>query len=161
MSVPFIDDATNTMIKKSLRSLNYNIRLSHRGTPLSQILYKKRKVYPTRNGKCNITNCPINNINLCYESMVVYIAQCSLCKAKYIGSTKKNLHIRIKEHFMQRTTAIYQHNIICHSPWLFSVATRNRSLQSLRWAEAILIQRDKPQLNRKEEGGLDLSTLLL
>jgi hypothetical protein len=49
---------------------------------------------------------------------------------------------------------------MCKGQWKFTIKNTSKSLQGLRWAEAILIKKDKPELNRKEER-IDLSSLLL
>lgn len=38
LSIPFIDDQTNTMVRKSIRGLGYQIRLSHRSTRLCDVV---------------------------------------------------------------------------------------------------------------------------
>jgi hypothetical protein len=152
LSVPFVDDAVDTMTKRALSSLGYNIRISHKSQKLDSLLYKPNQHPPTRNGQCNLTNC-VTKSNLCFRSVVVYEATCSTCQANYIGSTKKFLHNRLYEHFHQRASHIYRHNLECGAPWSFKVRCSYKSLQDLRWAEALIIKKEKPTLNIKEEGG--------
>jgi hypothetical protein len=92
--------------------------------------------------------------------MVVYEAKCNKCHKRYIGSTKKFLHNRVHEHFIQRSSSIYKHNSECRDTWSFSIKARDRSLPNLRWLEAIIIRRDRPEINKKEEI-LDLGPLLV
>jgi hypothetical protein len=147
MSIPFIDDPTNTMVKRTLRGLGYNIRLSHCSRNLSSILSNSQNGPPTRNGRCNIPHCRVNNEN-CYKSMVVYQTTCSTtcsqCSQFYIGSTKLFLHTRIRQHLTQRHSHIFRHNLICGGSWNFIVK------QSMRWGESLIIRRDKPSLNTRE-----------
>jgi hypothetical protein len=154
LSIPFISDAVNRRIQKSVKDLGHNVRITHKSVNLSNILYKPILHPPTRNANCNLNGCKINDAKLCFKSMVVYEAKCTRCRESYIGSTKKFFHTRIHQHFHQRTSQIYQHNSICKGQWTFKLRWRENSLQSLRWAEAILLKKEKPGLNRREEGGL-------
>jgi hypothetical protein len=150
LSIPFLNDETNTKIKRSLKELGYNIRISHRSPCLNQLINPQIYRPPTRNKKCNLNGCRVNNTD-CFKSMVIYEAICS-CSANYIGSTKKFFHIRMKEHFSQSSSNIFKHNRVCEGQWNFKIRQSFLSLQSLRWGEAILIKRERPQLNRREEG---------
>ena len=149
------------MIKRALRPLNHSIRLTHRSPNLNQLLNQTQKKFlpPTRNGKCNINTCRINDPNLCFKSMIVYEVICNSCQSNYIGSTKKFYHIRIKEHFTQSSSHIYHHNLTCEGSWSFKVRQAFSSIQSMRWGEAILIRKEKPTLNTKE-GSANLQSFL-
>jgi hypothetical protein len=159
LNIPFISDAVNTRVRRCFKHMEYNIRISHKGTNLNQILNATKKTPPTRNGKCSLRNCRLNN-NLCYKSMVVYQAECEICLKKYIGSTKKFLHLRVQEHFNHKDSNVYKHNIACKGPWNFSVKYSSRSLQDLRWMEAIIIKQNRPEINKKEDL-MSFSQLLL
>ena len=163
LSIPFINDEVNTMIKRSLVAfnLNYNIRLTHKSPNLCQLLNPSQRKFlpPTRNGKCNINGCRINDANMCFKSMIVYEAICDSCLNNYIGSTKKFYHLRIKEHFSQSGSHIYHHNLTCAGTWSFKVRQSYNSVQSMRWGEALLIRKDKPTLNKKE-GSANLQSFL-
>jgi hypothetical protein len=150
LSIPFVDDSVNTRVKRSLNALGYNIRICHKGRKLRDILYKPVTHPHTRNGLCNIPNCKVSS-ELCFRPMVVYEAICSSCQGRYIGSTKKFLHQRVYEHFHQHTSHIYKHNSICRGSWSFKIRCSDKSLQNLRWAEAILIKKENPTINRREE----------
>jgi hypothetical protein len=149
----------DTRIKRSLSELGYNIRISHKGRNLGHILHNQTVHPPTRNRRCNILNCKVNS-HLCFRAMVVYEAACVRCSAKYIGSTKKFLHTRVKEHFTQTASHIYKHNTICAGLWKFNVKGSFNSIQSMRFAEAILIKQEKPQINARDEGASLMSFLV-
>jgi hypothetical protein len=159
LKIPFINDHVNSMVRKCFKNSNYNVRITHKGRNLSQILNQHNLIPPTRNGSCNLTNCSLNN-NLCFKSMIVYEARCNRCNSFYLGSTKKFFHLRVREHFQQRSSSIYKHNFSCKGTWSFSVKHNSNSLQDLRWVEAILIRQNKPTLNKKDDM-MDLSTFLL
>ena len=159
LKVPFMNDHVNSMIRKCFKNSHYNIRITHKGRNLSQILRHSNLIPPTRNGSCNLSNCSLNN-NLCFKSMIVYEARCDKCNAFYLGSTKKYFHLRVREHFQQRNSNIYKHNSSCKGTWSFSVKHHSSSLQDLRWVEAILIRQYKPTLNKKDDM-MDMSKFLL
>jgi hypothetical protein len=159
LNIPFISDAVDTSVRRCFKHLKYNIRISHKGTNLNQLLNPNKKTTPTRNGKCSLKNCRLNS-SLCYISMVVYEAKCCSCLKRYIGSTKKSLHLRVQEHFNHKDSNIYKHNTVCKGSWSFSVKGNSKSLQDLRWMEAVLIQQIKPEINKKEDM-MSLSQFLL
>jgi predicted GIY-YIG superfamily endonuclease len=159
LNIPFINDAVDTGVRRCFKHLGYNIRISHKGTTINQLLNPTKKAPPTRNGLCSLRNCRVNNY-LCYKSMVVYQAECNNCLKKYIGSTKKFLHLRVQEHFNHRDSNIYKHQSTCKGSWSFSIKCSSRALQDLRWMEAITIKQIRPELNKKEDM-MSLSQFLL
>jgi hypothetical protein len=151
LSIPYVDDKTNRDIKKALNGLGHNIRLAHRSPNLNMVLNPPSAFIPTRNGQCDLKGCRVNS-DLCFRSIVIYEAICLKCSGNYIGSTKKYLHTRIAEHFKQSSSQIHRHNATCKSQWSFKIRSKFQSIQSMRWGEAILIQKDKPILNKKDDG---------
>ena len=160
LSIPFVSDAVDRQVRKAVSALGHNIRVTHKAANLSHILYRPILHPITRNGNCNLTGCKVNDPKLCFTSMVVYEARCNACRQFYLGSTKKFLHTRIQQHFSQRVSHIYQHHSVCNSHWTIKSRCSHNSLQSLRWAEAILIQKEKPTLNRREEAAGLMSFLV-
>jgi hypothetical protein len=163
LSVPFVDDVVNTMVRRALRGFGpgYNIRIAHKSRTLTNILNPPLLIPPTRNRRCNINSCRINDVKKCFKSMVIYEAICVKCRKNYIGSTKQHLHVRIAQHFRQRASHIHKHNSECDSLWEVKVRKSFSSLQDLRWGEAILIKNEKPALNRREDGADLLPFLVL
>ena len=96
-------------------------------------------------------------------SSTVYLFTCSKCHLEYVGSSIKNLTLRVDEHrgVSSRThqplvrplsSSIRQH---CHeqcntsfSIQDFNILTRANSVEELRIAESIFIKLKKPVLNR-------------
>ena len=107
-------------------------------------------------------------IALC--SNVVYLFKCPDCTSRYIGSTSRNLKIRISEHIgiSYRTNAqitrpsfsrIREHAISCNhsiNEQDFSIKFRAKCLSDLRIAESLMIMKEKPDIN-----GTELATRLL
>ena len=97
------------------------------------------------------------------RSGVVYKFQCGGCNATYYGKTKRHLKVRISEHLgishltgkktktSHHLTAIQEHLLFCnHSPSYenFTILTSEENDFKLTLMESILINRDKPLLNK-------------
>jgi hypothetical protein len=151
LSIPFISDECNTRIKKALKPIGMNVRIVHKGKQLRHILHPPSNKLPTRSGSCELSNCNLNN-HLCYRKLVVYKCLCLQCDQFYIGSTKKFLHIRIKEH-NNKASSVYQHNVTCNKGrgWSYSIMRQCNSIPDMRFAEAQLISDLQPTINKKEE----------
>jgi hypothetical protein len=150
LSIPFVSEELNTKIKKALKPLNLPIRIVHKGRQLQHILAKQGKRPPTRTGKCDLRGCALKN-DSCFVKMVVYKVECTKCKLFYIGSTKKYLHTRIKEHNSMKSSSVHQHHATCQGGWTIHVLQVCKSLPDLRFTEALLIKDLQPGLNKKEE----------
>jgi hypothetical protein len=150
LNVPFISDSMNAMIKKTLKPIGLQIRLSHRTKRLKTIFQSSGDIVPTRTKKCEIKNCKVNS-KLCYRSNVVYKIICTTCDAFYIGSTKRYMHTRVKEHLSIRTSTIFKHSLTCRAKWKFEIIASSTSVSDLRIKEAILINEMAPTLNVKED----------
>jgi hypothetical protein len=146
LSVPFINDGINKLLKKSLSHLGLKIRLSHKSQRLISWL---KPNFKKLNNKCSLANCKLNN-KACSRTMVVYQCKCT-CGATYIGSTERQLHIRIKEHYSLHSSALFQHRLLCNGTLSTTILSNSRDLTDLRLREAILINSLHPSLNRKEE----------
>ena len=102
-------------------------------------------------------------------SRVVYKYQCTDCMSSYIGSTCRNLKIRISEHKgvsyrtnMQITkpsfSRIRDHALQCKHPINeqgFTIKYRAKNSSDLRIAESLSIMKERPELN-----GTELATRL-
>ena len=103
-------------------------------------------------------------------SNVVYCFNCPDCSSRYVGSTSRNLKIRISEHkgISYRTgtkittpsySKIREHSLSCNhniNEQDFSIRFRATSASDLRIAESLVIMKEKPDLN-----GNELATKLL
>ena len=149
LSVPFINDMSNTLIKRALKPLGLPVRLVHKGKTLQSLLSPTTFITPTRSGRCDLKNCPLQN-QLCYKKMVVYEIRCCNCQATYIGSTKKFFHERMKEHNILKNSSIYKHRT-CSTNLSYRILAFGRSVADMRLKEAIIIREKQPCLNVKED----------
>ena len=139
------------LLKKYVPNVQYRFIFTNRNTIGS--LFKFKDSIPTL---------------LC--SKVVYCFCCRDCKSRYLGSTFRNLKIRICEHkgVSYRTNAqitnpsfskIREHALSCNHSFSeqdFSIKYRALCNSDLRIAESLLIMKEKPELN-----GNELATKLL
>ena len=143
LNIPFVGDIVDNMIRRSLRPLGLNIIISHKNTRLKNLL----KTHPKSNGLkfCGVCGQKVPD---CEATHVVYKMVCTKCNKFYIGSTRRTLHQRLKEHVTIKSSLVYQHP--CKTKWDTSILYRTNHVQKLRFMEAIFIKDLKPQVNGKE-----------
>ena len=145
LSFPFISDYVDRKIKRIFRNEGINIRIYRKQKTLRQEL---KKPLPRKN--CDMKNCLLKNKD-CFQKMVVYSMECT-CGARYIGSTIRTLHTRVREHHRQETSAIFRHRLHCESLFSTTILKKARDPVELRLLEAILISSESPNLNDRDEG---------
>ena len=77
--------------------------------------------------------------------------KCLKCQATYIGSTKRPLHQRIKEHYQSPASSIYNHRNICEANFEVIIIATDHKINRLRLKEAIVIRDNNPAINNKSE----------
>jgi hypothetical protein len=151
LSIPFLSDAVNANIRKLLRPLGLNIRLSHKSKFLKNVLNPNKGLKTNKESICKLKNCKMDDKSKCFISNVVYSLVCMECKAEYIGSTLRHLHTRVKEHFTLSSSSVFSHNVTCGKKWKISILCKCDNVGDLRIKEAILIKDKHPFLNKKED----------
>ena len=141
----------SNVLKKYFPDVNYRFIFVNRNTIGS--LFRVKDPIPT---------------SLC--SNIVYCFKCPDCMSRYIGSTSRNLKIRISEHigvsFRTNTqitrpsfSRIREHASSCNNSINeqdFSIKFRASCFSDLRIAESLMIMKEKPEIN-----GNELATRLL
>jgi hypothetical protein len=89
--------------------------------------------------------------SMCLRTNVVYSLVCKQCQAQYIGSTRRHLHTRIKEHLTLSSSSVYSHRSVCGNDWIISILSSCRNVTDLRIKEALHIKDSHPKLNKKED----------
>ena len=143
LNIPFVSDVVDSMIRKSLQPLGLRVIISHKNTRLKNLLTSRPK--PTEVKFCKV--CGLKEFE-CEATHVVYKMQCNKCNNFYIGSTRRTLHQRLKEHATIKSSLVYQHH--CKDRWHTTILYRTNHVQKMRLMEAILIKDQKPQVNGKE-----------
>ena len=95
------------------------------------------------------------------QSSLVYEYSCAQCASRYVGSTHRNMYMRVAEHagFSFRTqapltsppfSAIREHSEQCNTSISsddFKILDKNKFYTDLRILESLYISKRKPQLN--------------
>ena len=125
------------------------MRIYHRSYTLRGALAKRKNYEDTY---CKIQNCPINDTKVCTQRGIIYEIKCEKCQEKYIGSTIRQLHIRVNEHLKSSNSSLNIHLRHCHNT---KVSVRTLSHDSdpinLRFRESMYIRKLKPTINAKNE----------
>jgi len=153
-SIPFYNETINNKIRKAFHREGLKVRLSHKSFSLRSALRHKRN----NNRICTKKNCTLSQ-DLCFRKNVVYKITCNKCLKTYIGSTIRELHQRVYEHFKNKDSSVHKHMIACNtSPEDMDVRIIDceRRKGNLRIREALQIQRHQPKINTKEESTIDL-----
>jgi hypothetical protein len=149
-TAPFVGDKVDRQLKSLFKKMGIPVIMAHPSKTLRSALQKKR----TQSQRCNIENCACPK-DLCFSSFVVYLFKCSVCHSRYIGSTKRWLHLRVREHLTMDTSAVYKHKMHCPTAqWEISILAKAKDLVDLRIKEYTHIRQKKPQLNNKEDTNL-------
>ena len=147
LDIPFINDSFNNIIKRIYEKDNIHVRIYHKQKSLRGILNRN-----TNKNNCNIKDCLIRDENICFVKNCVYKINCS-CGDFYIGSTARDLHIRIKEH-LYKNTSLTNHLKICkktREDIEVKVLSRHKDIINARINEAMMIHRTNPKINNKHE----------
>ena len=151
-NIPFVNDNINKKIRNFFFKEDLNVRLSHRTSSLRSAL---KKNFSTKQA-CNKKGCTLDS-GICFRKNVVYKIKCNKCQKHYIGSTVRNLHTRIHEHFNHNNSSVFKHMQTCKSKdMIVSVIDKENRKGNLRIREAYHIQKSKPEINSKEESRIDL-----
>ena len=143
--MPFVSDRINNKVRKVFKDYNIPVKIAHRSYTLKQILQKKEEKQ-----NCELKNCTLNN-NLCERKNCVYKMKCQRCNDFYIGSTKRKLHQRVREHLTSERSSVFRHRTVCRSAFDVSIVGVDICERGLRLREAITIQQQRPSINSKEE----------
>ncbi len=145
MEFPFINDAVHRKVKRIFQSAKLPVRIFCKNKNLRSRLQQKRTIEP-----CTLKECSLNN-RMCLKKNCVYSMKCTKCGEQYIGSTKRALHQRIKEHLHLPTSSVFQHKSNCSAEFEVSILARDNSIGRLRLKEAIHIRKANPAINNKVE----------
>ena len=145
LQIPFIDDRTEKKLQEAIIKSGFNVQLTRKNRTLRQAL-AKGKIKGCRLG----SKCPVGNTDICCLRRVVYKIVCS-CKETYIGSTVRELHDRVNEHYKDAGSTVGAHKRACHGALSIKILARGKDRVDLQIKEAIHIKKQNPSLNSKQE----------
>ena len=154
VKVPYISDSVNRILNFELQQI---VKRYFPQIMLKLACYNNHKLKSYFHVK--------ETLPVALQSSLVYCFKCSNCLLEYIGSTKKNLCLRVDEHrgHSSRTSrplvrplhsSIRAHSELCNTSVKlenFEILFKSNTEQELRISESIYIKLRKPALN--SEGG--------
>ncbi|CAH8681898.1 unnamed protein product [Schistosoma haematobium] len=134
-----------------------------------KVTYPAAKLMTVWQTNCSLQQTKIDKPSFLSSSNCIYQFTCT-CQSTYIGRTERRVHVRISEHVPKnlrlRGTRAFNSAIARHLldtghtidiPHAFKVINRQRSTTTLRFAEAIMIKKLKPDLCIQKETLISLS----
>ena len=154
IDLPFLGDGTERKIKRAFAREGINIRIYRRSTTILDVVRPKQPEIR----KCKWTTCPTKEAAKCFVQNCVYQITCSPCGRRYVGSTTRPLHERIREHTTQgRGSTIHEHLVSCGGGAArveVKIVAKEKDEVNTRLREAITIKKLRPELNTQEESDL-------
>jgi len=146
LKVPFINDSFNRRLKTVFRKQGVYVRFCYTNRSLRAHLTQRFDHHT-----CSLSNCKISASGLSFRTHVIYQITCNGCQLKYIGSTIRQLHVRVREHLQNSNSSVFQHLRICGPDISVRILAQDSDPINLRLKEALLIRDLTPQINSREE----------
>ena len=143
---PFINDKVQRKVQMIFKKNGLPVRVYDKTYTLRNALSKREDPLP-----CNLKNCAVTNKSMCNVKKCVYELRCQECNQCYIGSTLRPLHTRFMEHMKNEKSSVFQHKKNCKAAFSAVIIDKARDNTSLRFKEALHIQKRKPSINAKRE----------
>jgi hypothetical protein len=140
LTVPFINNQIDNLIKSALRPLGIKLCVVHKTRTLNSYMRARERTSQNECTQCGMQECGTTH--------VVYQMTCAVCQDFYIGSTTQKLHVRVRQHMHMRSSMVNQHN--CRGTWNVKILYRCHHVQKLRLMEAMYIKERKPRINAIE-----------
>lgn len=151
IDLPFLGEAAEHRIRRAFQREGVNIRIFRRSTSILDIVRPRQPEIR----RCIWDTCPTQSTSQCFVKNCVYQVTCTPCGQRYIGSTTRPLHERIREHTTQgRGSTIHGHLTDCGGGTAqveVRILAREKDAVNTRLREALLIKKLRPQLNTREE----------
>lgn len=146
LRLPFLSDKFFYKVQRIFHRAKLPVRIYDKNTTLRHALARKR---PSMT--CKTLNCIMKDSGFCFVKKCVYKITCDSCSSFYIGSTLRALHSRVKEHMEQTTSSVFQHKRICAATFQVRILKKAPDNTTLRFLEALLIAKQGPTMNNKQE----------
>ena len=108
--------------------------------------------------RCIWESCPMKETGQCFSKNVVYEVICTPCGRRYVGSTTRPVHERIREHTANgRGSTVHNHFLTCGEGTArvsVRIVAREKDEVNTRLREAIVIKRTRPELSTREDSDL-------
>ena len=151
IDLPFLGENAERRIRRAFTREGIGIRIYRRSTTiLDKVRPRQREIR-----RCNWEACPTKEAAKCFVKNCVYEVTCTPCGHRYVGSTTRPLHERVREHSVTgRGSTIHEHLVNCGGGTAqvrVRVLAREKDEVNTRLREAIIIKRLRPELNTRAE----------
>ena len=154
IDLPFLGESAERKIRQAFTREGINIRLFRRSTTILDIVRPRQPDVR----RCKWQTCPTRGAGKCFTKNCVYEVTCLPCGQRYVGSTTRPLHERVREHTTSsRSSTIHDHLTLCGGGTAqvqVKILAREKDEVNTRLREAIIIRRTRPGLNTQEESEL-------
>ena len=154
IDLPYVGEKAERRFRRVFKQEGVNIRIYRKSRTLLDIVRPRQP----ESRRCTWPTCPTREKALCYRKNCVYDIKCSPCGCHYIGSTTRPLHERIREHTTKgRGSTIHEHLIRCGGGTAqveVRILAQEKDEVNTRLREAIIIKKQRPELNTREESDL-------
>jgi hypothetical protein len=154
ISLPFLGEKAENKIRRAFTQEGINARIYRRSTTILDLVRPRQPEIR----QCKWTTCPTKETANCFVRNCVYQITCSPCGRRYIGSTTRHLHERVREHVATgQGSTIHEHLTNCGggvAQVQVRILVRERDEVNVRLREAIIIKRRRPELNTRNDSDL-------
>ena len=154
IDLPFLGESAERKIRRAFTREGIRIRIYRRSASMLQWVRPKQAEIR----RCAWTACPTREAGRCFVSNCVYLITCSPCGRRYVGSTTRPLHERIREHTVTgRGSNIHDHLTTCGEGAArvqIRVLATEKDPVNTRLREALLIKKMQPELNTRNDSDL-------
>ena len=154
IDLPFLGESAERRIRRAFAREGINIRIYRRSTTILDMVRPRQPEIR----RCTWTACPTKEAAKCFIKNCVYEVTCSPCGRRYVGSTTRPLHERIREHAVTgRGSTVHEHFVLCGegaAQVRVRILAQEKDEVNTRLREAIIIKRLRPELNTRTESDL-------
>jgi len=154
LDLPYLGEGTEHKVRSAFAREGITIRTYRKSTTVLDV------VRPRQTGarRCPWETCTTKEAGKCFIKNCVYELTCTPCGRRYVGSTTRPVHERIREHTTTgRGSTIHSHLLACGggtAKTRVRIVAREKDEVNTRLREVIVIKKLQPELNTQEESDL-------
>ena len=154
LDLPYLVVGTERKVRRAFAREGINIRTYRKATTVLDVVRPKQP----EARHCPWETCTMKEAGKCFIKNCVYQITCTPCGRRYVGSTTRPVHERIREHTSTgRGSTIHGHLLACGGGTAkvrVRITAREKDEVNTRLREVIMIKKLQPELNTQEESDL-------
>ena len=154
IDLPYLGEGAEHRVRRAFAREGIIIQPYRRSTTILDVVRPRQPEVR----RCAWDNCPSRATRKCFVRNCVYQLICTPCGRRYVGSTTRAVHERIREHTTSgRGSTVHSHLMACGggAPKVnVRIIAREKDEVNTRLREAIVIKKTQPELNVREDGDL-------